>query len=657
MLDERLTALPEGYVAVGLEESHPGRLRIALIVRKKPDPAAGHFVPLDSAAGTLSRLGALVDARGTVHQWLEVAFQDVEPHSADFGLHDIVPTNAMLDKQWRQNMRALETLGASAIVATGWEEEPPPPLYIDLGAMAPWFPRHAESGEEWRLCRDDGLLASKGLPTYSGSLHRYLFLPSLGADSPVVPVSAGAPETDSTPPLASLLPQGAEMAPVNPAAGLMCVRPWQPVHAEALLEALSEGAWPEPDFGVTPFEDGAPPGPEAQEAKPWQGEGRLFLACHGRSGKLAEMLHLKVRFLADAFANVRAFTRMVQRPMLNLSPLSFRVRREASGAGLPDLWATVLEMVDPGQSFALPLEGSDVFYHLRWGTPRAPIYQPEAGSMLPGGQASVRIRSILSAAKNQTVVEGTFATYDLGHVGPNDLVCFNLHLACGRLALQAHLNKEGALAADEWRFRTLGHTLTEEQSQCLNGIEGRPMGNVPFRLVPLLSSPCDLYSLGVLAVRTLLTNKGTTLARTLDDVFAFARQLGAQHDAGAPLEERIAALFDSDKRWVESLGPHALLNEEIPVEEAVALLPASLWQKILGWVVRLFPGAGPDSFCKDFGDAPPQRLHAVYDDPLAIMDTLLAETRSLIVMDWRFNNEVRTVINRCLARMEAGEKG
>ena len=43
------TALPQGYVAVGLMPDQAGApVRISIIVRKEPDPVAGHFVVLRS---------------------------------------------------------------------------------------------------------------------------------------------------------------------------------------------------------------------------------------------------------------------------------------------------------------------------------------------------------------------------------------------------------------------------------------------------------------------------------------------------------------------------------------------------------------------------------------------------------------------------------
>ena len=76
-------------------------------------------------------------------------------------------------------------------------------------------------------------------------------------------------------------------------------------------------------------------------------------------------------------------------------------------------------------------------------------------------------------------------------------------------------------------------------------------------------------------------------------------------------------------------------------------------------VARMFPGVGRDSACADLGDARHGGLHAVYDAVRADLDRLLIRTRSLIVIDWKFNREVHSVIREFgagHAGMKAGAK-
>ena len=83
---------------------------------------------------------------------------------------------------------------------------------------------------------------------------------------------------------------------------------------------------------------------------------------------------------------------------------------------------------------------------------------------------------------------------------------------------------------------------------------------------------------------------------------------------------------------------------------AYELLPPELWHHTLAAIVRLFPGVGPDSYCKDYGDAPPLALEVVFNQPLEDLEKLLVRSRSLIVIDWNSNREVHSAIRDVLDR-------
>jgi len=98
------------------------------------------------------------------------------------------------------------------------------------------------------------------------------------------------------------------------------------------------------------------------------------------------------------------------------------------------------------------------------------------------------------------------------------------------------------------------------------------------------------------------------------------------------------------------LGPQRLVHEAVSAPAAFEVVPADVWCDVLGWVVRMFPGVGPDSFAKDLGDAPPEGLHAVFARPIEELNGLLLRTRSLIVIDWKFNREVHVAIRNSLMK-------
>lgn len=174
------------------------------------------------------------------------------------------------------------------------------------------------------------------------------------------------------------------------------------------------------------------------------------------------------------------------------------------------------------------------------------------------------------------------------------------------------------------------------------------MPDVPFEVVPLLSSPCDLYSLAVMAIRILLVDDTTTLAVALDETLSLLRQISAGYDGSKSLENCVSDIFGGDKRWLESLGPQHLTFDELTSEEAFVIIPLELWSAVLAVILRMFPGPGPESQCKDYGDAQPGGLHKVFERTICDLDKLILRTRSMIVPDWQANQEISAVIQKYL---------
>ncbi|MEZ0254323.1 MAG: hypothetical protein ACAI37_03555, partial [Chthoniobacter sp.] len=95
-------------------------------------------------------------------------------------------------------------------------------------------------------------------------------------------------------------------------------------------------------------------------------------------------------------------------------------------------------------------------------------------------------------------------------------------------------------------------------------------------------------------------------------------------------------------------GPHHLLADSLSPEEGALLFPGELWWATIGVIMRCFPGVLPASYCRDLGDAPALALEKVFDAPLAHLDSLLVRSRSLILIDWNMNREIRSVIEQAL---------
>jgi hypothetical protein len=202
----------------------------------------------------------------------------------------------------------------------------------------------------------------------------------------------------------------------------------------------------------------------------------------------------------------------------------------------------------------------------------------------------------------------------------------------------------------ELRFRTLPQQLSTKEAFAVRAVEGISVTNASFQTIPLLSTPCDLFAFGVLAARTLLTDDELTLPMALDELLSLARQTAAANDPSTPLGERVAVLMKQDPARAALLGPQRLLRDRTIAQAAAPLFPADLWWDAIAFILRLFPGACPESFCRDFGDAPPLALETVFEAPLSGLEAMIHRARALLFIDWSANREINSVIRSVQAR-------
>ncbi len=643
---EGLRQLPAGYAAVASHgPSKDGPVRLCVVVRVEAEKPEDALTVLRSTVDARAVLGCLTDAAGQVLRWVELWVQSLDlvassPRSAREAL-----SNAVLDRRWVAQVAACEAAAGGepgvggGVIRTGWEATHPRPLVIDLDRLESVHPREADSGEEWALCQDERVLAALGAPGYGATIHRYLYVPKLGESSPLVAVTPGSPVVGAARDITTVIGRGA--VDFNVGGGLMMVRPWRPMGYEEFIDALVM----EPSSAVVrmspPLGEG---GSSVATARPWL-DGSMFLARQGRGGRMVESFHLKLRLLADAICTVRDVTGSSGAPLLNLTASSFRVSLTEPGCGgaMPVLWSARAALVQGGDAIPLKIPGTESRVFLRGVDRGVTIYTPESAGRSVQSRGSVRIRQIESGRAG-AIVTGTLSTQERLSPGATDLAWLRIDLPGVTADLYGVLESAAAMAAGEWRFRSLQQRLPEKVVAALKEREGVPIQDVAFETLPQLSSPCDLYSLAVLAVRTMLVNGGNTLAVALDEVLSLARQCAVSAKEAASLEDRIGALMDKDKRWLESLGPHRLTREEMSPKTALDLVPREVWLRTLAMIVRMFPGVGPDSACRDLGDAPAAGPHAVYAPVLTDLDRLLVETRSLIMIDWRFNREIHSVV-------------
>ena len=654
---QRTPSLPSGWTVAALSgESAEAVVRLCVVVRRPCDPAEGHLVAVRRTFEAQVVLACIADAADRVQQWLELWIQQPPGFSGSDGTDRRALTNTALDRRWHRQAEARRVADEAGTVVTGWEVGHPPPTWIDRTTHTVVQGVDAESDQALALCRDDAMLSGRGLPPYSTSCHRYLCVPELGQQTPFMPLTSHAPTNEHTRSLEQVIgSRWADLVPLNPGGGLLMMQVYSPIGLEAFADVLAghRRVAVRPGLVELGF-DGVLEPVSAKPSTGVNGDGRLFLERHGRWGRLLESYHLKVKLLSDAVSAVRSVVGHTKRPVLNLRPAGFGIRLGAAGCGLPYLWTAVLVLADSGDAVDLPLN-TDAGQFFRRIDREVSIYQPRSASAPTRGVAVVRLRAVEAPTDDTLLVEGTFATDERIETQPGDLAWLRLGVGDQTVDLYARLESEQALAAGEWRFRATNQRFSADQIKGLVAAKGVPLSETSFEIIPHRSTPCDLYALAVLAVRVLCVNQAKSLPETLDEVLSLARQVAQEHDASVSLEQRIANVFDSDSRWLASLGPHRLIAEPMEPEDAFDAIPPGLWWQTLAVVIKMLPGIGPDSTCRGWGDALSGQIHRVFDPAVTGFEALLLQSWSLVVVDWKFNREVHMVARSCLAQL-AGQR-
>ncbi|MCG3124841.1 MAG: hypothetical protein GIKADHBN_03338 [Phycisphaerales bacterium] len=638
--------LPDGYAPVSIEaDGLTPLLSMCVVVRTGPAAKGqaddGPLVILRERLDARCYLGCVVDAAQRVQRWVEVWVQDID------GLVDAPPsyrdamTNARVDERWRAWCRSIDAAGlGSSVLRAGWENDHPAPMLIDLKELRVVRPVEGGSNGYWLLCEDDGLLASRGLPAYGSTSHRYLFVPELGNETFFVPVTKDAPQNDRCLTAEEAIGAGPGKVGLNIGAGLMLVRDWQGLSLDSHVDQL----------GGEKVVSAATPA-SANGSVYGTGLGPGLLAV-GRAGRLLETLHLKLRLVVDAVEAVRDAVRVSGAPLLNVSAENFAVLKSPGGGGVPSGWTARATLREPGAGVGIDLAGGETTLYMGPGGATS-VYSPGVTGANIAGVGSLRIRQVLADAQG-AALEARLVMQERIVLGPGDLLWLRVSVGGQRLDLYATPDFKKPTAASEVPVRTVRQPMDDAVKAKLKSMEGVNIQGAMFEALPMAGPAHDLYALAVLGVRILLSgDRSLGLAWSdFEDFARFVEDAAASEEEGkrTPLEARIGRVMeggDADSaRWRDAVGPQHLRKEAWDPASALAVVTPGVWNAVLAMLVRAIPAKGPDSTVKSYGESPGKAPETVFSGLLGEAQRLAVKTRSLVVSDGGSNAEIRGLILR-----------
>lgn len=584
-------------------------------------------------------LAALIDRGGAVREWLEVWLQTL-PNPNQYPRAGYDGGNAALDARWDALANSILRADRTKVLATGLEYQAPSPLWVDAEKGEPWPPAAGEAADI-ELCTNEAALAAAGLPSYAGSVTRHLwrkgrpeegFFRVAGSDALPTSVPLWAAATGS-------------LLAINPQAGRMLVRRHAPFDLDAYADFLSGRGLGRKNTN-SPFVFVDPSNePPLDACDQLQQNGAFFIpTTRGLAGRFLETFHLKLMLFAQVVKAVRTSTELLQMPMLGLSSSSFRIDFAAPASELPILWTAQAALVDASLARVIPLPSTEKQRYQRITEPRSLIYSAPLGVPPARGEGALRIRKIVTEAE-RFILQATLATDEYVAVQDSDLIYLELQVpGHAPVPVFGKLDASEALNVHERRFQSFPSQWTPEVHAILNRMEGHVFRQVRFEAVAQLGSRHDLYSLGVIGTKILLTHSRHTLAESVDDMLSLARAMGRVD--GISAAQRAQQLALADARWHTALGPQHHGHGCATPEEGYRWIPMELWWDAVATMTRFFPGAGVFSHAPDFNDSTELPLHKTYDEPLRDLERLIQHSRSLLLSDWFANREVARVIQR-----------
>lgn len=622
----------------------PAPLRVCILVRSQPGTAGGPFVLLREVPGAQIYLGAVCDAASRIQNWVEVWAQGVEFRDLVFSGYQERLTNLVFDQRWQaETALALAALPQSVIIS-GMEGQNPRPLLIKRRAAPNGAMSVPSESSAWKLCQEDALLDSLGLPAYSTSPFRYLYNPDDSGPKTFLATVADAPTNAHVQGLDRLKSAPEVTEVFNPQAGLLRLIRYTPLALEDYLQILEGRPWePLGPAGGRWMQHDIYGDLARWSVKP-KGLPFLLRGADTSAERLNEILFLKLSALLGMFKQVREYAKNQQLPLLNLSPTSFSVHLPDVGDPFPAFWSAKCLLSKPGQAHPLKIKSTEQRYFIRLGKVEPSVFLPEGLGAHSFGIGSIRRRNVVEESGG-TVLEGTLVAEDYLGLDAHDLLWFKLPLGEQRIEFHAHVYTAEAVGPKEARFRTVPTKLPEPVVTTLKNTGA--FAKAPYEVWPLLSTPCDLHSLGIIAIRTLLANGSSNLPVIVDDILGLARHVGKGDSQ--PVAEALKQTLTKEPKLLDLVSPHNLIEQGWTPEQARKQVYGDLWLEIIGWVLRLLPGAGTQSYCKDFGDVSPLAVEKVFDAPVQELEGLCLRLRSLLVPSTAANEEIANAILEQLA--------
>jgi len=671
----RSTSLPELIPALG---SASGGLRFELVLPKeenleeRDDP----FVSL-SDSGRFSRvlLARIAMGEDTTIRFLALKVQRSSYRPFGAGAGTTLGGNDAVNELWareRENLLTAESPELVKLLDMGPELARSKPVTFCKKVKKYFHPLCPKCAAYLEDCRDDTLLREFGLPTYSGSLARYLYCPDCSTAQEAIfytySVAAeehpkgnveirrrsalyrdGAGLVNGEHPeevrrrLERVFPcagcaHRAECYPADSSGAVPAERLLVPLsyyefaslplellqlHYDEFVDLLGGADWGEVRRNaeaMAPARVAALEALSAAFSSPFQ-----WVYRYDTAGLFSiEVLRLKLIAFTQLCRGLHTLHAKSRQPHLNLNPLCAMAVVPAPNPDLPSRWNFQVKVLDPASPYrfqplaTLPEVAGDVFIPSPdvEKTYTSPIIRQEQ----LGSEETVRvtIRSMTAQGGGMRLaVDVVSPRKRLPDYKPRDLV---------RIVASSPIQwLEGV---DLWG--TLlepldgGYRVSAYLSQSREGAKVPVTFDGRISFYRRYSIPCDLYSLGMLLFRTLLVNDVRDMFTVEEAINRVMNKLLVGLEGAIQPDFRYIAgmlhfQIEAEKQVFDPKSVLYLTADRNAKENGI---PTLLWSDLLLCAFRLISNIPGFSFCAHHGDYNPDKPEATLDEVLSTLEVL-----------------------------------
>ena len=628
-------------------------------------------------------------------------------------------TNPEIEARWIQERSQLLKVQADGprvpavfdITAAGSETSAgtiPPHLFCKHRQVL-FVPRSPVSAQRLQVCRDDALLAKHGLPTYAGSLDRFLYAPADVEPGKVAFFSLRQPTLPTQTPVHTAEELcGAQGQVVS---GSQRIAKDAPLLHEELRHTLpcyecteAKKCYPPKkgyalaverlvplnfydaqvlctELGDLTFDQcsdlmGGRRADEVleEDAQAPQGSRRRMCFFEGdpRGRGPLESMRLKLWLVSEVACSLRRHYLSCGQPLLNLSNRSVAIKMSHAGSQVPALWALEVGLV--GSAATSPVSLPDVKSEL-YSPPISlePLYASRRlqSAKLTFGELRQGSLEVLACERKESA-GGSVVTYQLEACLED--ASLREQEICGADVFQVFLPEDLGLGASgelmatpSGQAKDNGRTIVTAQAPAVPkawsaGIsEKKPvrLESINYALYPSYHLGCDLVGLGLLLYRALVINDRQSLAAVRSQIESMENSLASDQaahtvDVRAWVNDWLERQASGDSED-QALGKRQVLYHAIDRMEARAgSIPDSLWQQCLGVGLRLVTNIEGFSFCESAGGPPAEGAVAVLDQVIGQLHELLGQIDVILFDQGPRNQEIRSVIEEVL-KEEQGE--